>query len=189
MSSLALSCPALHHNIPQLPVQVSYCVEHLSSVIDSDSCRIGLIHSETSGNLDIYRSVDLWIVWDGFPSAFASAHTGSSEISQGIFLLGAMRIVVTLPEKLLPAFILNVPSVGANIRVPGESRRIWFSELRSLARCSSAHSSTNLSTSRASIHMNAGSPEKAVRSIFTIFESRSLGAPMTFRSPIGLADP
>ena len=85
MSSLALSCPALHHNIPQLPVQVSYCVEHLSSVIDSDSCRIGLVHSETSGNLDIYRSVDLWIVWDGFPSAFASAHTGSSEISQGIF--------------------------------------------------------------------------------------------------------
>ena len=90
---------------------------------------------------------------------------------------------------MLPAFILNVPSVGANIRLPGECRRIWFGELRSLARYSATHSSANLSTSRASKYMNAGSPEEAVRSIFTIFESRSLGPPMTFQSLIGLADP
>ena len=60
-----------------------------------------------------------------------------------------------------------------NIRVQGDVSRICFSELRSLTRCATAHSS------HASMHINVRSEDVMAWSIFTISGSRGPRPPMT----------
>ena len=61
------------------------------------------MHSEMSGNLGLY--IVQWM--DRFRSAFASAHTSSSEISSGIFFkMSASSGVQSLSSLVYSRYIL-----------------------------------------------------------------------------------